>query len=59
MAHIDYSILKGKTCIFTGRKPQQLGEENPYKPLQLDKKPQFIISVYSSSLIAYNYILPF
>ena len=26
-----------------------MGEENPYKLLQLDKKPRFAISIYSSS----------
>ncbi len=34
MAYADHSVTGGKTCVFTGRKPLQLGEENPYKPPQ-------------------------
>ena len=31
--------------------PYSLGKKKPYKPLQLDKKPQFAISIYSSGPI--------
>jgi len=39
---------RGKTCVFTGRKPCSLGEEKPYELPQSDEKPRFAMSVRSS-----------
>ena len=48
MAHADYSVTGGNLVIYI-KKTLQLGEEKPYKLPQQDKKPQFAMSVYSSS----------
>jgi hypothetical protein len=49
MAHADYSVTGEKLVIYM-KKTLQLGEENPYKLPQQNKKPQFAMSVHSSSL---------
>ena len=48
--HADYSVIGGKLIIYRKKTPQ-LGEENPYKLPQQDKKPQFAMPVRSSGLI--------
>ena len=40
----------GKLVYLQEENPCSLGEEKPYKLPQLDKKPQFAMSVYSSGL---------
>src|SRR6266567_473868 len=41
MAHADYSVTGGKTCVFTGKKPLQLGwgRKNPISHLSRIKNP--------------------
>ena len=48
MAHADYSVTGGKLVIYM-KKTLQLGEEKPYELPQQDKKPQFAMSIHSSS----------
>ena len=51
MAHKDYFVTGGKLVYLQEENPCSLEEEKPYKLPQLDKKPRFAMSAYSSGPI--------